>query len=143
MILIDANLLLYAYDVESPRHEPARRWLERMLGDEPDVRFALATLLAFVRIGTEPRVFVRPLSAKVAIDTVSSWLERPNVAVAHPTERHWLVLADVAASSGIRGARMSDAHLAALTMEHGATLMTTDRDFARFPKLRFRDPLTT
>lgn len=141
MILIDANLLLYAYDAASPRHEAARYWFEEVMSDEPDVRFGLMTLLAFLRLATDQRVFERPLGPPDAIGLVESWLARPNVSIAHPSERHWSGLVALAEGAKARGALMMDAHLAALTIEHGAHLATTDRDFTRFPGLRFKDPL--
>jgi toxin-antitoxin system PIN domain toxin len=141
VILVDANIPLYAYDSGSPRHGPARAWLERTLSNTEDVRFALVTLLAFVRIATNSSVFARPMDPGTALAHVGSWLGRPNVSIATPSERHWTVLAEVAAAGQARGPLMMDAHLAALAVEHGATLMTTDRGFARFPRLRFRDPI--
>jgi len=141
VILIDGNILLYAYDAGSPRNQAARQWLETTLGQEPDVRFGLVTLLAFARIGTDPRVFERPLPVSDAITIVRTWLARPNVSVATPSERHWPILAKLVVGGKARGALVMDAHLAALAIEHGATLMTTDRDFGRFPGVRFRDPL--
>lgn len=141
MILVDANLLLYAYDSRSNRHERARRWLEQVLsGDEP-VWFALVSLLAFLRISTSTAVFRRPLGAADAIGLVTAWLELPVVGVAEPTERHWSLLESLARSGQARGPLLMDAHLAALAIEHGSMLCTTDRDFARFPKLRFADPI--
>jgi toxin-antitoxin system PIN domain toxin len=141
VIVIDANLLLYAYDSESPRHDRARRWLDGVLGEEADVRFALTTILAFIRIGTDHRVFRRPLDPAEAIGIVGTWLSRSNAALAEPTDRHWPIFAELGVSGQARGPGIMDAHIAALAIEHGATLMTTDRDFARFARLRFRDPL--
>jgi toxin-antitoxin system PIN domain toxin len=141
MILVDANIPLYAYDSASPRHAAARTWFEGTLSGTEDTRFALVTLLAFVRIATNPAVFARPMDPGHAVALVRSWLDRPNVAVATPSERHWTVLTEVATAGQARGPLLMDAHLAALTVEHGATLMTTDRGFARFPRLRFRDPV--
>lgn len=138
---MDANLLLYAYDAASPRHESARRWFEGVMSDEPDVRFGLVTLLAFLRLATDQRVFERPFGPAHAIRVVESWLARPNVSIAYPSERHWSGLADLSEAAKARGPLLMDAHLAALTIEHGASLATTDRDFARFPGLRFKDPL--
>jgi len=143
VIIVDANLLLYAHDALSERHDAARRWLETVLSEEHDVRFALATLLAFIRIGSDPRVFERPLAIEEAVGIVGSWLARANVSMAAPGDRHWTVLADVARDGQARGPRAMDAHLAALAIEHGALLMTTDRGFSRFLGLRFRDPLRT
>ena len=141
MILIDANLLLYAFDASSPRHEPARRWLEETLDGVDPVRFALQSILGFVRISTNPTVYERPLLADEAIAIVESWLSRPTAGVATPGERHWRILADVARAGQARGPLLMDAHLAALAIEHGALLATTDRGFARFPGLRFRNPI--
>jgi uncharacterized protein len=141
MILIDANIPLYAYDLSSPRHEAARSWLEEVLSGREDVRFALVSLTAFLRIGTSPAVFERPLSPEAAIGAVQSWLALPSVDIAEPTDQHWDLLTRLAVAGRARGPLLMDAHLAALTLEYGATLCTTDRDFARFPKLRFRDPL--
>jgi hypothetical protein len=141
VILLDANILLYAYDRESPRHDAARRWVEAVLSGDEAVGFPLVTLIAFVRIATHPAVYRRPLTPARAVEIVSSWLARPNVSVAAPSERHWAILADTLERGQARGPLVVDAHLAALAIEHGATLASTDRDFARFPGLRFRDPL--
>ena len=141
MILIDANLLLHAYDTSSPRHEKARQWFESVMSDEPDIRFGLMTLLAFVRLATDQRVFDRPFETARAVEIVESWLARANVSVAQPSERHWAALAAHSTAAKVRGALVMDAHLATLTIEHGASLATTDRDFTRFPGLRFEDPL--
>lgn len=142
MILLDANILLYAYDRTSPRHDAARTWLEGALSsDEEAVGFPLVTLVAFLRIVTNPAVYRGPLSPSRAIDIVESWLARPNASIVHPSDRHWSILAGVAARGQARGPLLVDAHIAALAIERGATLATTDRDFARFEGLRFRDPL--
>jgi uncharacterized protein len=140
VILVDSNLLLYAYDASSPHHSQARPWLERAFGEE-SVRLALLSILAFLRISTSPAVFRRPLRPTDAIDIVSSWLELPNVGLAEPTDRHWSLFASLAHGGQARGPLLMDAHLAALATEHGATLCTTDRDFGRFPNLRFTNPL--
>lgn len=141
MIFIDANILLYAYDRSSSPHAAAKAWLETVLSGDEDVRFALMTLLAFARIATNPAVFRRPLSPQQAIGHVSGWLRRPVAEIAQPTRRHWSLLDDLTRSGQARGPLVMDAHLAALVIEHGASLRTTDRDFARFPGLRFENPL--
>jgi len=141
VIIVDANVLLYAYDASDPRHDRSRIWLESALNGAEEIRLGLATILAFVRIGTDPRVYEQPLSPSDAFGIVRNWLERPNVALATPTDRHWPILAEVASAGKARGPLLMDAHLAALAVEHGATLASTDRDFTRFPRLRMRDPL--
>lgn len=141
MILIDANLLLYAYNTSSSQHNAAANWLEETLSDTETIRFALMSLLAFVRIATNPTVFARPLPTPEAISIVQLWLELPQTGMAHPTEQHWMLLDRLVRSGQARGAMVMDAHLAALALEYGATLHTTDRDFARFPEFRFINPL--
>jgi len=141
VILIDANLLLYAHDQASALHVPAARWLERTFEEEPDVRLALVTLLAFVRLATDPRLFLEPMTSDEAFTIVAGWLVLPNVGVAQPTERHWPLFREMSAEGKVRGAQLMDAHLAALSLEYGATLATSDRGFARYPRLRWIDPL--
>jgi toxin-antitoxin system PIN domain toxin len=140
MIIIDANVLLYAYDETDPRHAAAAAWLEATIDGDQDVGLALSTLLAFVRISTDPRVYEAPLGVAAAVDMVESWLRRGNVRILEPTETHWRTLAELATAGQARGAMVMDAHLAALTVGSGGTLATTDRDFSRFPGLRTVDP---
>jgi toxin-antitoxin system PIN domain toxin len=140
LIVIDANVLLYAHDSSDARHPPAARWLEAAIGGTEAVGLALTTVLAFIRIATDPRVYTIPIDASQAIDLVESWLRRANVQLIGPTDAHWRTLTDLAVAGQARGPVLMDAHLAALTLEHGATLATTDRDFARFPGLRTIDP---
>ena len=141
MILVDANLLLYAYHPRAPEHERSRRWLEAALSGPDPVRFAWVTLWAFLRIGTSSRVFERPLTVAEAEAIVSSWLERPNAGILEPAERHWRILGDLLREGQTTGPLVMDAVLAAIALEHGATLCTTDRDFARFPGLKWRNPI--
>ena len=141
MILIDANLLLYAYHPKAEQHEKSRRWLEAVLSGTDVVGFAWLTLWAFVRISTNPRVFDNPLSASEAADAVSSWLDQPVSTILQPGDRHWDILRAVARDGQAVGPLFMDAVLAAIAMEHGATLCTTDRDFARFPGLKWTNPL--
>lgn len=140
MILIDANVLLYAYDASSPQHERARVWLETAMATEAEVGIGLTTALAFIRLSTDRRVFHEPLTVEAAIDHVSQWFARRNVSLAVPTEGHWLRLAGVAAEAKVRGALVMDAHLATLALERGAAIATSDRDFTRFAGLRLIDP---
>ncbi len=141
MIVVDANILLYAYDVSSQHHDAARRWLESTLSGSDLVGFAWVTLLAFLRIGTDHRAFTSPLAPEEAVASVSEWLARPNVVVLQPGERHWEILSQMLIEAQIRGPLTMDAHLASLAIEHGATLYTTDRDFTRFPRLKTFNPL--
>jgi hypothetical protein len=141
VIVVDANLLLYAYDSAAKDHARAREWLEETLSSPDPVGLPWACLLAFLRIGTNPRALARPFSIGEATAIVGSWLAQPCVTIAEPGERHWEVLSGLLAAGQIRGPLVSDAHLAALTIEHGATLATTDRDFSRFDGLRTVNPL--
>lgn len=141
MILVDANLLLYAYDPESPRHDVCRRWLEEVLSGTDLVRFTWLTLWAFIRITTSPRVFARPLSPIEAHAAVQSWLSQPNTGIVEPGERHLDLLRALLDEGQASGALVTDAALAAMAMEHGATLCSTDRDFGRFSGLQWRNPV--
>jgi toxin-antitoxin system PIN domain toxin len=140
-MLVDANVLIYAHDGSSPHHEPARRWLEDAFSDADEVAIALVSILAFLRIMTHPGVFDPPMTVQDAVSIVSEWLSLPNVGVAQPTSRHWELIAELARTGKVRGPMLMDVHLAALAIEHGATLCTTDRDFARFKGLRLEDPI--
>lgn len=141
MNLPDVNILLYAVDESSPRHEPARRWLEDRLSGSETLAFSWAVLLAFIRLGTHPRVFEAPLQPDEALDLVDSWLSQPCAAVVHPTERHGALLRELLSPLGTAANLTSDAHLAALAIEHGAELCSADADFSRFPGLRWVNPL--
>ena len=142
MKLLDVNLLIYAVDESSRHHEQARPWLEQALSGTEEVGFAWLVLLGFVRISTNPAVFGNALSPARALEFVDSWLGSPVAAVVHPTERHAGNLRDLLMPLGTAGNLTSDAHLAALAIEHGAELCSHDTDFARFPGLRWHDPLT-
>ena len=141
MILVDANLLIYAYDSSSPSHGLARGWLEEALSGFDPVCLSWQTILAFLRIITHSRVFERPLLAHEAVATVDSWLEQPAVRLLEPGERHWQILKRLLPEAQARGPLVMDAHLAALAIEHGATLCSSDRDFSRFRGLRVVNPL--
>jgi hypothetical protein len=139
--LTDVNLLLYGVDTSSPRHRAAKRWVEEQLSGAETFAFAWAVLLAFVRLGTNPRVFEDPLAPNEALDIVDSWLAQPCSTVVHPTERHPAVLRELLEPLGTAGNLTTDAHLAALAIEHGAEFYSCDSDFSRFPGLRWSDPL--
>jgi toxin-antitoxin system PIN domain toxin len=139
--LPDANVLLYAIDERAPRHDAARAWLEATLSGTETVAFAWTVLLAVVRLATKAAVFEQPLDADGALDIVDGWLERPNATVIHPTSRHAAVLRELLGPLGTAGNLVGDAHLAALAIEHGAELCSSDADFSRFPGVRWTDPL--
>jgi uncharacterized protein len=140
--LPDVNLLLYAFDATAPRHDRARRWLEEQLSGTETVAFTWVVLLAFVRVSTNPRVFEKPLPASDAFEIVDGWLVQPCTTIVDPTDRHLAFLQDLLEPLGTAGNLTTDAHLAALAIEHGAELCSSDADFARFPGLRWTDPLS-
>jgi len=140
VILVEANLLLYAYDSLSEHHTAARAWWEQALNETEAVAIAPVTVLAFLRIATNARL-AHPLSMRAAVDIVQCWLDRPNVVILEAGPRHWEIMRDLMRDFTTGGSLVMDAHLAALALEHGAVLCTTDRDFSWFPGLRVRNPL--
>ena len=141
MILVDANVLLYAYHPRAEQHEACKRWIEAAFSGPAPVFLAWITILAFLRIGTSPRVFDRPLSMTEANAVVASWLEAPAVSILEPGERYWEIFSDLSVSAQVSGALVTDAALAALAIEHGAAVCTTDRDFTRFAELKLLNPV--
>jgi len=142
LILVDANILLYAEDSLHSRHQQARSWWDDQLSGTGVVCLCWTVLSAFIRIGTNPRVFEYPLSLEQALARVQSWLDQPCTRVVLPTERHWTVFKQMIMDGQAVANLVTDAHLAALAIEHGCELASTDSDFARFPKLKWRNPLT-
>lgn len=141
MLLIDANLLIYAYHAESAEHAAAKVWLEDVMSGSETVALPWLSVLAFLRITTHQRIFERPLSMEQARDFVASWLQRPQVHAVEAGADFFAIFSALLASAQIKGALVTDAAQAALAIEHGATLCSTDRDFARFPGLRWINPL--
>lgn len=141
MKLPDVNLLLYALDETSPHHSRARPWLEALLSRSQPVGFAWTVLLAFLRLSTRAQIFAEPLQPAEAFDVVEGWLAQPCAIVVEPTERHLAVLRGLVEPLGTAGNITTDAHLAALAIEHGAELCSGDADFQRFPGLRWVNPL--
>jgi uncharacterized protein len=141
MILTDANLLLYAYNQDAAEHARARPWLEEQLSAADLFCFSWQTITAFLRISTNPRAFPQPLSIKEAAAIVSEWLERPQAVILSPGDRHWEIFQELLESGQATGPLVMDAHLAALAIEHGAILATSDRDFSRFSGLQLINPL--
>jgi len=138
--LVDANVLLYAVNESDPRHATTRAWLDGALNGAAPVGFAWLALLAFLRLSTKPGLFPAPLSAEEALARVRDWLAQPPAVVLEPTGRHLDVLAGLLLPLGTGGNLTSDAHLAALAVEHGATIVTYDPDFARFSGVRWEEP---
>lgn len=141
MILVDANGLLYAYDASSAQHTRARAWWETTLSGAEPVLLPWPTLLAFLRIGTHASVFADPLTISEGTACVSAWLERPCVRLLSPEPDHWSSLERLLNSTNATGNLAMDAALAALAIETGALLCSTDSDFSRFPGLRWKNPL--
>jgi toxin-antitoxin system PIN domain toxin len=141
MKLLDANVLLYAYNRDSPHHEVCRVWLEESFNGQEPLALPWQTLLAFIRIATNPRATSHPLTGEQACNIVGQWLAHPNVTVPTAAERFWPLLRELVVEAQVSGPLLTDAALAALALEHGATLCSTDRDFRRFRGLKLQDPL--
>lgn len=141
MILVDANLLIYSIDQGSVHHEKAHAWVTQILSDTAPVGLAWIAVLAFLRITTIARLMRNPLSPERAIAYVDSWLAIPHVSLVLPGEQHWPILRSLLQVSGTSGNRTSDAHLAALAIEHGYTVFTADSDFSKFAGVSVVNPL--
>lgn len=141
MILVDANLLIYAINSDSPNHGAARRWLEEILSGSTRVGFAWIVIMAFLRITTRPGILQKPLSPEDALSYVDSWLEQPFAELIGPGKNHWPVFRNLILAAGTAGNLTSDAHLAALAIEHGGVVYSTDNDFKRFPNIVQVNPL--
>ncbi len=141
MILIDANLLIYAIDSASPHHDAARRWFEKVLSSSDHVGLTWGVILAFVRIVTHAAVVRHPLSPEAALEYVDSWLAQPCVRTVVPGEKHWLILRHLLRSCGTAGNLTSDAHLAALALELDCEIYSSDHDFKRFHGVKHVNPL--
>ena len=141
MILIDANLLIYAVNSDAPHHKAARRWLERTLSGRVSVGLPWSCILAFLRITTHRRVFRSPLRPDQAIEIVEGWLAQPFVDAIAPGNAHWPILRNLLRTTGTSGNLTSDAHIAALAIEQGATVYSADYDFKRYPGVNHLNPL--
>jgi toxin-antitoxin system PIN domain toxin len=141
VIVPDVNLLVYAYSNDAPRHADAKTWWEHVLNAEQPVGLAWVAALGYIRLMTHRAVLITPLEPRRAIDHVRSWLDRPNVRILDPGERHLEILGELLAATGVAGNLTTDAHLAALAIEHQCEIASNDADFARFPGLRWRNPL--
>ena len=132
----DVNLLLYAVNGDSPQHDTAREWIEASFARAAGIAFAWPALVGFLRLSTRSGIFARPLPVEDALAVVDAWLQHPRAQVITPTSRHAALLSGLLLGAGSGGNLVSDAHLAALAIEHGAELGTFDRDFSRFAGLR-------
>lgn len=140
-MLVDANLLVYAHDESSPHHELARVWLESLLDAPRRVGIPWPSIIAFLRLTTNPRVIADPSTPGEAWAHVESWLSAPSVWIPQPTDRHAEVLRGLVTRHGLTSNLIHDAHLAALAVEHGLEVCSADTDFARFPEIRWHNPL--
>jgi toxin-antitoxin system PIN domain toxin len=140
-MIVDANVLLYARNEADPHHEPARDWLTAALNGPTRVGLPWQSLTAFVRIATNLRAFSDPLEPSVAWAQVEEWLDAPRAWVPQPTERYRSVLGELVRDLRLRGPLVTDAQLAALAIDHGVAVVSTDADFARFPSITWIDPL--
>jgi toxin-antitoxin system PIN domain toxin len=140
LVVVDANVLLYAVNADGPHHQEARDWLDASLDGAEAVGLAWIALLAFIRIGTNPALLRAPMAAAEAIAQVEEWLGAPAAVVAQPTARHAGILRGLLDEAGTAGNLTTDAHLAALAIEHGADIVSYDRDFGRFAGVRHRLP---
>ncbi|MBS1799803.1 MAG: PIN domain-containing protein [Acidobacteria bacterium] len=143
MIVLDVNLLLYAHMSASPSHAAARKWFEETLSSTTDVGIPLQSAMAFLRITTNQSIPLGRLEMGRALEIVERWLGQPNVRLLYPEEGHWPIFRKMLLEGRASGVLSTDAHLAAITIEYGGTLYTTDADFARFPGLRWKNPLAT
>jgi toxin-antitoxin system PIN domain toxin len=141
MIIPDVNLLVYAHNRAAAGHERARAWWEDLVDREQPIGLAWAVMLGFVRLVTHPSVLVRPLAPVAALGHVRRWLDQESVRIVEPGPRHMDLLRALFQSTGVAGSLTTDTHLAALAIEHQAELHSNDADFARFPGLRWRNPI--
>jgi toxin-antitoxin system PIN domain toxin len=141
LILVDANILLYAEDSLSAYHAKAREWWDAQLSGTRSVCLCWIVICAFIRIGTNGRVFKRPLSSSEAIERVQSWLDQPCTRLVQPTERHWPIFQKMLVQGKASANLVTDAYLSALAIEHGCEMNSTDADFSRFPNLKWKNPL--
>ena len=141
MKLLDANILLYAVNEDAPLHGAAKSWVDATLSGSETIGLTWTVLLAFLRLSTRAVIFPRPLAPDEAFDIVESWLEQPCVTVLQPTDRHFRILRDLLEPLGTAGNLTSDAHLAAIALEHDAELCSCDADFARFAGVRWVNPI--
>ncbi len=141
MRLIDVNILVYATNRDAPMHARAKAWLDGVISGEGSIALPWIVLIGFLRLTTNPRAMARPLATEEALALIDDWLVHPNVVMLAPGAQHWRILRALIRDAGTAGNLTTDAHLAALAVEHSAELCSADRDFARFAGLRWTNPL--
>ena len=141
MILLDANLLIYAVNRDLPQHKTAKTWIEKTFSDQDSVGLPWVSVLAFLRLCTNPRVFKAPLKVEDAIAYIDEWVALPSVELVTPGQRHWEIFKNLLAQCGTAGNLVTDAHIAALALERGYAVYSADNDFRRFPGIRHVNPL--
>jgi toxin-antitoxin system PIN domain toxin len=140
LILPDVNVLVYAYREDVPRHPRYREWLDRVLDGREAYGMSDLVLTGFLRVVTHPAVFSPPSPIRHALGFVDALRGHPNCVQIAPGARHWSIFVELCRDAGVKGNLVPDAYLAALAIESGSEWMTSDRDYARFPGLRWRDP---
>jgi len=141
VILLDANILIYAVNTDVPMHEPARQWIENTFSSTTEVGLPWIVILAFIRITTRRTIFERPLAPEQALAYMDEWLALPFVTAVGPGPNHWPILRNLLQRTGLAGNLSSDAHIAALAIEYGCPVYSSDYDFARFPGVEHINPL--
>ncbi len=142
MMLFDVNIFIYAFRTEMPQHEPMRKWLVSAMNGDETVGISELVLSSFIRITTNPRAFKEPSAMEEVVRVARSFREHANCRLVHPSSSHWPIFIDLCALPFVHGNLVTDAYLAALAIEHDCEWITTDRDFAGFPGLRWRHPLS-
>ena len=142
MIIVDVNLLIYAVNTLSVHHKPAKKWWEDALSRGETIGLPWSTIIGFIRLTTRSGIGMNPVPTDAAFDIVEDWLSVSTVSVIEPGGRHLQIVRNLLLQARMAGDLTSDAHLAALALEHNAELCSSDRDFAKFPGLRWRDPLS-
>jgi toxin-antitoxin system PIN domain toxin len=142
LIILDANILVYASNIDAPEHRAAQRWLENLISSTEIIGLPWVTIWALLRISTNQRIRANPLSTRQAFSLISEWLEQPGIVLIQAGPRHFEILERLVAQYGVAGTLVTDAVLAALAIENGASLASTDRDFSRFSELKWINPLT-